>query len=98
MVTFFQNRYKSIICEDDPYLLELTRYIHLNPLRAGIIQDWEALKEYPWTGHAGIMGKRNRDWQENDLVLSYFGRSRKAARKKYEEFLKEGFLRERDQN
>ena len=44
----FQNRYKSIICEDDPYLLELTRYIHLNPLRAGMVGDLEGLKNYPF--------------------------------------------------
>jgi len=35
----FQNRYKSILCQEDTYLLELVRYIHLNPLRAGVIQD-----------------------------------------------------------
>ena len=39
----FQNRYKSIVCEDDPYLLELTRYIHLNPLRAGLVKNLEEL-------------------------------------------------------
>ena len=44
----FQNRYKSILCEDDPYLLELTRYIHLNPLRAGMVGDLEGLKNYPF--------------------------------------------------
>jgi putative transposase len=43
----FQNRYKSIICEDDPYLLELIRYIHLNPLRAGIVKDIKRLSVYP---------------------------------------------------
>jgi len=48
----FQNRYKSIICEDDPYLLELTRYIHLNPLRAGVLISIEGLDKYPWTGHS----------------------------------------------
>jgi len=45
----FQNRYKSIVCEEDPYLLELTRYIHLNPLRTGIVADMRALNRYPWT-------------------------------------------------
>ncbi len=45
----FQNRYKSIVCEEDPHLLELTRYIHLNPLRAGIVEDMRALNRYPWT-------------------------------------------------
>ena len=44
----FQNRYKSIICEDDPYLLELTRYIHLNPVRAGMVGGVKELNDYRW--------------------------------------------------
>jgi REP element-mobilizing transposase RayT len=56
----FQNRYKSIICEDDLYLLELTRYIHLNPLRAGIVDSVEKLSGYSWTGHSAIMGRVRR--------------------------------------
>jgi len=46
----FQNRYKSILCEDDPYLLELTRYIHLNPLRAQIVKNVKELNRYQWCG------------------------------------------------
>jgi len=52
----FQNRYKSIICEEDPYLLELIRYIHLNPLRAKLVQDLNELDTYPWAGHSAILG------------------------------------------
>lgn len=47
----FQNRYKSVVCEEDPYLLELVRYIHLNPLRSGLVKDLEELENYPWCGH-----------------------------------------------
>jgi len=65
----FQNRYKSIICEDDPYLLELTRYIHLNPLRANMVKNLEELNEYPWSGHSAIMGKVKRGWQDIDTLL-----------------------------
>ena len=54
----FQNRYKSVVCEEDPYLLELIRYIHLNPLRAGIVKDLKVLDKYPWTGHSYILGKK----------------------------------------
>jgi len=54
----FQNRYKSVICEEDPYLLELIRYIHLNPLRAKLVQDLKELDKYPWTGHSTLLGKR----------------------------------------
>jgi len=54
----FQNRYKSIICEEDPYLLELIRYIHLNSLRAKLVRDLKELDKYPWTGHSAILGHR----------------------------------------
>ena len=57
----FQNRYKSIVCEEDPYLLELVRYIHLNPLRVGLVPDVQALSKYRWTGHAVIMGRQSLD-------------------------------------
>jgi len=85
----FQNRYKSIICEDDPYLLELTRYIHLNPLRAGIVDDLEGLSRYRWAGHSAIMGRVKRDWQEVETVLAYFGKGHRAV-EKYEQYLREG--------
>ncbi len=85
----FQNRYKSIICEDDPYLLELTRYIHLNPLRAGVVGDLEELNNYRWAGHSVIMGRVERKWQDIDTVLSYFGKGRKGI-EKYERFVREG--------
>jgi putative transposase len=55
----FQNRYKSIVCEEDPYLLELIRYIHLNPLRAKLVQDLKELDKYQWCGHSAILGKRS---------------------------------------
>jgi REP element-mobilizing transposase RayT len=54
----FQNRYKSVVCEEDPYLLELIRYIHLNPLRAKLVEDLKALDKYPWAGHSAILGRR----------------------------------------
>jgi putative transposase len=86
----FQNRYKSIVCEEDPYLLELTRYIHLNPVRAGGVKDLRGLERYPWTGHSVLMGVVKRDWQDTDTVLAYFGRRRGQARSGYEKFVREG--------
>ncbi|MBW1678525.1 MAG: hypothetical protein JRJ08_00005, partial [Deltaproteobacteria bacterium] len=86
----FQNRYKSIVCEDDLYLLELTRYIHLNPLRAGIAGSIKALYKYPWAGHSAIMGRVKRDWQDTETVLGYFGKRRKEAILKYAGYVKEG--------
>ena len=61
----FQNRYKSIACEEDPYLLELIRYIHLNPLRADLVKDLKELDKYPWTGHSAILGRR-----QNPLITN----------------------------
>ena len=78
------------ICEDDPYLLELTRYIHLNPLRAGVVKSLEELNGYRWAGHSVIMGQVKREWKDTDVVLGYFGKKRKTAIEKYEAFVKEG--------
>jgi hypothetical protein len=50
----FQNRYKSIVCEKEAYLSELIRYIHLNPIRAGLVNNLEELERYPWSGHAVV--------------------------------------------
>jgi putative transposase len=52
----FQNRYKSFLCEEDVYLKELVRYIHLNPLRAKVVKDLKALKKYRWCGHSALLG------------------------------------------
>jgi len=86
----FQNRYKSILCEEDPYLLELTRYIHLNPLRARIVKNLKELRNYPWSGHSAIMGKQKRGWQDVGAVLAYFGRRRRRAIAAYEDYVGEG--------
>ena len=102
----FQNRYKSVVCEEDPYLLELIRYIHLNPLRAKLVKDLKELDKYLWTGHSVLIGK-----QKNPLVseispaiekdkylaaktvedvLQYFGKNLKEARRRYQEFVEKG--------
>jgi len=86
----FQNRYKSILCEEDPYLLELTRYIHLNPLRASMVKDMRELGVYRWAGHSAIVGKQKRGWQDVGAVLGYFGRGRKKAIVAYEKYVREG--------
>lgn len=90
----FQNRYKSIICEEDPYLLELARYIHLNPVRAGMVRDVEQLRDYRWSGHSAIMGRVKQQWQDVNTILAYFGKGKKAV-EKYEEFVKEGAVQGR---
>ena len=91
----FQNRYKSILCEEEPYLLELVRYIHLNPLRAGEVRSYAELAKHPWCGHGAILGARKVDWQETGDVLGEFGGSRSGARQSYDEYVKEGARRGR---
>jgi putative transposase len=86
----FQNRYKSILCQEDAYLLELVRYIHLNPLRAKLVADMTALGKYPFCGHAGLMGAQRQRWQDVETVLAYFGSQLAAARKRYRAFVSEG--------
>jgi putative transposase len=86
----FQNRYKSFLCEIDPYLLELVRYVHLNPLRAGMVKDLRTLDTYPMTGHAAIMGRMRRDWQDVDSVLALFDHKAGPARKAYRAFVAKG--------
>lgn len=86
----FQNRYKSILCQEDVYLKELVRYIHLNPLRAGLVKDITALDDYPYAGHAAVMGKRKVEWQMTDTVLALFGTKQLPAKHNYHEFMADG--------
>jgi hypothetical protein len=86
----FQNRYKSILCQEDPYLIELVRYIHLNPLRAGLVKDLDELERFPWSGHSALMGKVSRAWQACNEVLALFGRTVPAARRHYRDFVAQG--------
>jgi hypothetical protein len=86
----FQNRYKSIVCEEDAYFQELVRYIHLNPLRAGQVQTLRALERYRWCGHAAVLGRRPQPWQDRRAVLAWFGASERKAVPRYREFVREG--------
>jgi len=123
----FQNRYKSVICEENAYLLELIRYIHLNPLRAKLLQDLKELDKYPWTGHSPILGHRknplipkptNKPDRKSPIpnpcpvkreacltgakskmnladstiqdVLLHFGETKRIARRRYRQFVKNG--------
>jgi REP element-mobilizing transposase RayT len=86
----FQNRYKSIVCDEEAYLLELVRYIHLNPLRAGLVQTIDELDRYAWCGHAVLMGGADLPGQMTGEVLSRFGKSLKASRRRYHSFIEDG--------
>jgi putative transposase len=85
-----QNRYKSIVCQEDIYLQELVRYIHLNPLRAGVVPNLEALNSYSYCGHRGLMGKVGRPWQNVSYVLYSFGKTVRRARREYFSYVEAG--------
>jgi len=80
----FQNRYKSIVVVEEPYLLELVRYLRLNPLRATGVRDLRAQARYPWTGHRALVGPVARPRQATQTILAPCGppaaRARRARR------------------
>jgi putative transposase len=86
----FQNRYKSILCQEDAYLLELVRYIHLNPLRAKLVQKMSSLDNYSFCGHSALLDRRSNDWQDTETVLKLFGEKVSAARGQYRAFVEKG--------
>jgi len=86
----FQNRYKSIVCDEESYLLELIRYLHLNPLRAGLLVEFGDLDDYPWCGHAVLLGKRTLSGQVVDDILKRFGKQVNTARRNYRQFVADG--------
>jgi REP element-mobilizing transposase RayT len=85
----FQNRYKSIVCQEDAYLKELVRYIHLNLLRAGLVKDLKELNRNPWSGHSALVGKIERRWQNTEYVLSFFG-GNSNSKKNYFRYVENG--------
>ena len=86
----FQNRYRSILCQEDAYLLELVRYIHLNPLRARLVSDLKELDKYPYCGHSVLMGKKKREWQDTDYILRFYDSKYSIARRRYRAYVKQG--------
>lgn len=86
----FQNRYRSIVVEEEAYFLELVRYLHLNPIRGGLVPDLRALERHPYTGHAALMGKVPRPWQATGEVLGHFAKALRRARAHYRTFVAAG--------
>lgn len=87
----FQGRYKAILIDADAYLLELVRYIHLNPVRAKMVKLPD---EHPWSGHLALLGKEVLPWHCTDYVLSMFDSDAIRATKKYGDFVYEGLSEE----
>ncbi len=86
----YQNRFKSVLCDKEEYLLQLVRYIHLNPLKAVILDSMRKLDKDRWTTHSVYMKKRNREWINTEEVLLHFGRTEGEARKEYRKFIQAG--------
>jgi putative transposase len=84
----FQGRYKAILVQKEAYLLELSRYVVLNPVRAGMVA---APEEWFWSSYRAALGQEEApDWLETDWLLAQFGRERRAARGAYVEFVAAG--------
>jgi REP element-mobilizing transposase RayT len=83
----FQNRYKSIVVDEEVYLLELVRYLHLNPVRAGVVRDLKDLDRYAWSGHATLLGRLPRPWQATAEILGRFSGDPRRARTAYRDFV-----------
>jgi hypothetical protein len=80
----FQGRYKAVLVDANSYLLELVRYIHLNPVRAGMVKSPEA---YPWSSHLSYLGEKKLPWLRMDWVLSRFSSSSGQTGNEYREFV-----------
>jgi len=85
----FQGRYKSVLIDEDLYLNTVIRYVHRNPLDAGIVRSLEDLSRYPWTGHAALMGRRSIACQAVEPVLALFSEHAADARLRLVEWMAE---------
>ena len=80
----FQGRYKAILCQKDSYLLELLRYIHLNPLRANMVKS---ASDWPWSSHNEYLGLRENPMIDLNFPLSLFNQNIVQARSVYAQFI-----------
>lgn len=84
----FQGRYKAIMVEKDDYLLELARYVVLNPVRAGMVTD---VAQWPWSSYAAMVGEAiTPPWLQTDWVLGQFAEKRETAVTRYQDFVRSG--------
>jgi putative transposase len=82
----FQGRYKAILCDRDAYLLSLVKYLHCNPVRAGMVRRPE---EYRWSSHWAYLGRSRDGLVDTGLVLGMFSKSLKRGRRLYLEYMRE---------
>lgn len=82
----FQGRYQAILCDRDPYLLALVRYIHLNPVRARLVRE---PAEFPWSGHRAYLDSGRDGLVDTETVLGLLGGRRAQAQRQYQAFVAE---------
>jgi hypothetical protein len=87
----FPGRFKAILVDADAYLLELLRYIHLNPVRAGLVED---PVDFGWSGHRAYLGLEDLSWLHTDWVLGQFAKRLSTCRKRYKTFVSAGMAEE----
>ncbi len=91
----FQGRYKGIVIDKDSYLIPLSRYVHLNPVRARLVERPE---QYRWSSYSGYIGRgKEYEWVEYSWILSQFGSGRLGAKRRYKEYAEEA-LRKKIEN
>ena len=83
----FQGRYQAIVVDADSYLLDLVRYIHLNPVRAALVTD---PLDYAWSGHRAFLGQEVLPWLTTEWVLSMFAHQADLARNRYQDYVIDG--------
>lgn len=86
----FQNRYKATICEQEQYLLELIRYINLNPLRSSVVSSLAELDSFAFASHSFMIGKNKVEWFKKDIVLGEFATTERKAKSRYKNFMADG--------
>jgi len=87
----FQGRYKAIICQKNTYLLELIRYVHVNPIRAGVVKS---ITHYPWTSYRSYLKNKKDKLIDADDVLAQFGHDRITARRYFQQFVRAGIIKD----
>jgi len=88
----FQGRYRGILVERESYLIPLSRYVHLNPVRAGVVDRPE---EYQWSSYRGIIGRgKKEEWMEYGGILSAFGKNQTQAKREYRKYVEEELSQE----
>jgi len=80
----FERRHSAFLVQDDSYLKGLIRYIHNNPVRAGMVDDMD---QYPWSSHLAYTGRLEKSWLETHAVLRIFGTTKRVARQRYLAFM-----------